>query len=612
MTKKILQRTHAWQDPKLADFRNFLFLLWKHLRLPDPTPLQNDMADTLQRLILANDARAVLMGFRGAAKSWISSGLSLWDLYWWPNDNILVESAAKPRADEFSQFCFRLINEVPALAPLIPSEEQRQRIDGFDVGPAGASHSPSLRAVGITGQRTGARANLLIADDIEVDKNSDTDLLRAKLKKACLENDAIVKPGEGTIIYLGTPHIEQTVYRELEAIGYTLYVWPSEYPDERLLRVHRNRISPTILRAVEADPSLVGHSTEPTRFSDEYLLKQKSRGRSWYALQYLLDTSAADENRYPLKLRDLMVDDLDDKVGPMGLVWTNDPAYRLQGVESPGLDGDYFHRPLHRLGGVAPWQGSLLTVDPAGRGGDELAVCVTKMLNGNVFLFDCYGLHGGYSDENLITIANTAKRHNVNHCRIESNFGDGMFSQMLRPHMARIHPCGIEDKPSTKRKELRIIEALEPLMNQHRLIVNTRVVYNDAVSRPEDGDDEKFFRLFYQMTRLEKEPDCLRYDDRIDVVGMAGAYWIEQLGIDQQFSMQEAERAATLRELEELARAVGPGAFGPPPGAQDVFSRIERQHDRGYDPRAMLERRALGYKTRRIGNRFVVSSGGNV
>ena len=34
-------------DEKLHDFRNFLYLVWKHLKLPEPTPIQYSLAQYL-------------------------------------------------------------------------------------------------------------------------------------------------------------------------------------------------------------------------------------------------------------------------------------------------------------------------------------------------------------------------------------------------------------------------------------------------------------------------------------------------------------------------------------------------------------------------------------
>ena len=50
---------------ELHDFRNFLFLVWQHLNLPDPTPVQYDMAVFLQNA----PRRAILEAFRGVGKS---------------------------------------------------------------------------------------------------------------------------------------------------------------------------------------------------------------------------------------------------------------------------------------------------------------------------------------------------------------------------------------------------------------------------------------------------------------------------------------------------------------------------------------------------------------
>jgi len=61
-----------------------------------------------------------------------------------------VVSASKERADAFSTFCQRLIWELEGLEYLKPRTEQRQSKISFDVGPATASQSPSVKSVGIT------------------------------------------------------------------------------------------------------------------------------------------------------------------------------------------------------------------------------------------------------------------------------------------------------------------------------------------------------------------------------------------------------------------------------------------------------------------------------
>ena len=148
-------------EERLKDFRYFLFLIWKHLGLPDPTPIQYDIAKYLQ----TGPKRKVVEAFRGVGKSWITAAYVLFRLYHDPQLKILVVSASKERADNFSTFALRLINDVPWLNDLAPGPGQRSSKISFDVGPATPDQSPSVKSVGLFGQLTGSRADIIIADD---------------------------------------------------------------------------------------------------------------------------------------------------------------------------------------------------------------------------------------------------------------------------------------------------------------------------------------------------------------------------------------------------------------------------------------------------------------
>ena len=161
---------------KLQDFRYFLIVTWRHLKLPDPTPVQLDIAEYLQH----GERRKILQGFRGVGKSWITSTYVVWKLRIDPQLKFLVVSASKNRADDFTTFTMRLINEMPVLAPLIPQEHQRNSKISFDVAPATASHSPSVTSRGVLSQMAGSRADEIIADDVEVPNNSYTQPMRDK------------------------------------------------------------------------------------------------------------------------------------------------------------------------------------------------------------------------------------------------------------------------------------------------------------------------------------------------------------------------------------------------------------------------------------------------
>src|SRR5210317_2229800 len=229
---------------QLKDFRNFLYLVWKHLNLPDPTPLQYSICDYLQH----GPKRSIVMAFRGCGKSWITSAYVVWELLLDPSKNILVVSASKNRADDFSTFVLRLIQEMPVLQHLKPNENQRFSKLSFDVGPAGASHAPSVKSLGITSQLTGSRADIIICDDIEVPNNSQTQGMRDKLDEQVKEFDAIVKPLKTSrILFLGTPQCEDSIYTKLRERGYEARIWTSEYPSNDLvLKNYDNDIAPFI------------------------------------------------------------------------------------------------------------------------------------------------------------------------------------------------------------------------------------------------------------------------------------------------------------------------------------------------------------------------------
>ena len=205
-------------EHKLKDFKNFLWATWNHLNLPDPTPVQYDIADYLQN----GGQRMVIEAFRGVGKSWITSAYVCHQLLLNPQLNILVVSASKTRSDDFSTFTLRIIHEMPLLHHLIPREGQRMSKISFDVSPAKAAHAPSVKSVGVTGQLTGSRADYIIADDVESANNSQTQVMRDKLSETVKEFEAIIKPG-GRIVFLGTPQTEMSIYNTLEEVDQ--FIW---------------------------------------------------------------------------------------------------------------------------------------------------------------------------------------------------------------------------------------------------------------------------------------------------------------------------------------------------------------------------------------------------
>jgi hypothetical protein len=513
-------------------FAYFLCVVWDHLGLPVPTSVQIDVADFLQY----GPPRSVVEAFRGVGKSWVTSAFVLWKLYCDPDIKVFVASASKERASDFTTFLLRLINEMPELQHLAPTEDQRNSKISFDVGPSGAAHAPSVKSVGITGQLTGSRADLIVADDVEVPNNSATQVMRDKLSEAVKEFDAIIKTAEDSphrqIVYLGTPQCEESLYSKLPDRGYVVRIWPARYPTKKLMTKYADKLAFIIRDPVEADPTLVGRPTDPKRFTDLDLIEREaSYGRSGFALQFMLDTSLSDQERYPLKLADLIVMSLDPKLAPVKVAWGGAPELVVNDVPNVGFSGDRFYRPAWvAKDDFAPYQGTVMMIDPSGRGKDECGYAVVSCLHGMLYLKASGGFLQGYTPDTLTSLCEIAKKHQVNLIQIEANFGDGMFTQLLKPVSQAIYPVQIEEVKHSVQKEKRIIDTLEPILNQHRLVVSPEVIKADFESTKDlPQEDALRYQLFYQLTRLTKEKGSLVRDDRLDALAMAVHYWVEAL-----------------------------------------------------------------------------------
>ncbi|QFP93689.1 terminase large subunit [Ralstonia phage P-PSG-11-1] len=549
------------KHPAQADFRVFMFMVWKHLSLPDPTPVQYDIARYLQ----TGPRRSVIEAFRGVGKSWITSAFVCWILWNDPQKKVLVISASKERADAFSSFVKRLINEIPELQHLKPKIEQRDSMIAFDVGPARPDHSPSVKSVGITGQITGSRADVLIADDCEVPNNSATQMMRDKLSEAVKEFDAILKPG-GRILYLGTPQTEMSLYNQLPERGYEIRIWPALYPELHLVANYKGHLAPLITRALEADKGLAGKPTDPRRFDEKDLLERRaSYGRAGFALQFMLDTSLSDGDRYPLKIADLIVQNLNPTMAHVKIAWAAAPEVCINDLPAVSLTGDRYYRPMWADTQMSEYTGCVMAIDPSGRGQDETGYAIVKILAGNLFLVAAGGLKGGYSDETLETLARLAKTHQVNHVIIEANFGDGMYTKLITPFFAKVgHKVLVEEVKHSTQKEARIIDTLEPVLSTHRLIVDQKVIESDFRTAEQDIK----YSLFYQMTRITRDRGALAHDDRLDALAIAVAYWTEHMSRDNDKAAAAIKDKAMKDELKKFVN----GALGSKPKKQGWMS----------------------------------------
>jgi len=526
-------------DSLQQDFKLFLQALWGQLDLPSPTRAQYAIADYLQH----GPKRLQIQAFRGVGKSWITGAFVLWTLFNNPEKKIMIISASKERADNMSIFLQKLIIETPWLTHLRPkSDDARWSRISFDVN-CSPHQAPSVKSVGITGQLTGSRADLMILDDIEVPGNSMTEMMREKLLQLCTEAESILTPKDDSrIMYLGTPQTTFTIYRKLAERNYRPFVWPARVP--RKLANYEGLIAPQLQEDIDNGKE-AWSVTDPDRFSDEDLLEREAAmGRSNFMLQFMLDTSLSDAEKFPLKMADLIVTSVNPKSAPDDIIWCSDPRNVIKELPTVGLPGDYFYSPMQIQGEWGDYSERICSVDPSGRGTDETAAAYISQRNGYLYLHEMRAYKDGYSDTTLLDILKGCKKFGVTKLVVETNFGDGLVAELFKKHLQQTQQLiDVEEVRANVRKEERIIDALEPILNQHRLVVDKSVIDWDYNSNKDEAPEKRLlYMLFYQMSRMCREKGAVRHDDRLDALAQGVKYFTDAMSISAQEVIKQRKR----------------------------------------------------------------------
>ncbi|MCL4120905.1 UNVERIFIED_CONTAM: hypothetical protein GTU68_066869 [Idotea baltica] len=539
-----------------GDFKLFLWAMWRYLELPDPTPIQYDIATYLDK----GPRRRIALASRGVGKSWETVALVLHRLFKDPQTRVLVVSASEEHAVDFTTFLLQIIDRWDLVQHLRPPPERRSKLK-FDVGPAKAAKAASVMARGIDGGLQGPRANLIVGDDIESIKNSETTGKRAKIRKRVAEFSSILSPG-GEVVLLGTPQCEESLYSDLGSVtsdgtvGYDVCIWPIIVPTPEQARKYGGRLAPWIQKMT--DEGKAGQSAEPTRFPLTELDRLIAlEGRTYFQLQFLLDTTLSDEDRYPLRLLDAIVMPLDLEQGPGSLVWGPTSDNELPDLVCRGRSSDRWHGPAtipgKEVGAYFPWETTIMAVDPSGRGADETAAWVIKQLNGRLFVADLAAMRNGYDEASLVTLANLAKKHGVREVVYESNFGDGMWERVASPVFAKIHRTSFTEFRSNTMKEARIADALEPVLNSHRLVFAREVIELDnTLCDHYSATEGPYYSAIYQLTRLRREKACLKHDDRLDALALGVSHLKEAAAVDVNNAMQRKQQDADEALLERI------------------------------------------------------------
>ena len=233
--------------------------------------------------------------------------------------------------------------------------------------------------------------------------------------------------------------------------------------------------------------------TDPDRFNNDDLLEREaSMGRSNFMLQFMLDTSLSDAEKFPLKCSDLIVTSVNPTHAPDSIVWCSDRCNVIKEAPTVGLPGDYFYSPMSIGTDWEPYTETICSIDPSGRGTDETTAAYISQHNGFLYLHEMRAYRDGYSDNTLLDILKGCKKNGVTKLVVETNFGDGLVAELFRKHLQQTkQSIDVEEVRANVRKEDRIIDALEPVFNQHRMVIDRRVIDWDYKSNPDAPPEER-------------------------------------------------------------------------------------------------------------------------
>lgn len=508
----------------LEDFRNHLFFSFKYLGLGEPSPLQYAIAHKIQ----TGPRDFQLQAGRGAGKSTIMASYASWLLLRDPDTTIMVVSAGADKAIKFISQIRQILGSVPYMIPLIPRDYDKDNAFGFNVATrTKKGQDLSCYAKGVTGQLTGSHADYILLDDIEIEKNSDTPSARSKLLDRLTELEQIRNPVEhGRIIFLGTYQSTDSIYLRLP---YQIVKFPAVMPDPEI-ESQMLHVDEYILE-LEVEP---GRTVDPVRFPQHVLDERLAKiGPRHFSLHYLLDPTLSDARKYPLRLEDLIVMDVSTEMFPEKVVWARGTPLK---IPSYGLNNDFLYGPMWKSPEMKEYVTTQMFVDPSGRGADETAVCIASFVNGYVVIHALLGLEGGYDEVTLMKIAKLANQYNVSIINVESNYGDGMFSSLLRPVVNRMCRVGIEEFKVKGNKERRIIDTLEPVMAQHRLVFDSSAI--------KDKENQ------IQISRMQDRRGALKHDDRIDILASAVKMWSDEMVIDPEAIIQRNKQKEYLETIK--------------------------------------------------------------
>ncbi len=206
-----LPNPHQTKTVMITDFYKFLDE-WNQI-LGFETPAHHRQIMSFLYDVWTNAPhRGLLMAFRHSGKSTVVGVFAACVLYLHPETRILILSAENGLASRMVSHIRHILENHPRCIDLIPRVKKEWATGHITVNRPIGIREPSVICQGVHGNITGMRADLIICDDVEVPNTSNTAQKRENLRERLRELDFILSPN-GTMIYIGTPHTNDTIYR---------------------------------------------------------------------------------------------------------------------------------------------------------------------------------------------------------------------------------------------------------------------------------------------------------------------------------------------------------------------------------------------------------------
>ena len=559
-TEEALLRWQTLEDLQKAypTFQPFLEDCMEHLGF-ESSWVQIDIGNYLEHGPLYR----MIQAQRGQAKTTITAIYAVWRGIHNPSIRIVILSAGENMASQISTLCIQLINGMDILECLRPDRSvgdraSRENFD-FHYTLKGTDKSPTIACFGVTSTVQGSRADLLIADDIESKKNSLTATQRELLTDLTRDFTSICSQGD--IVYLGTPQSVDSIYNGLPSRGYDIRIWTGRFPTKDEIPNYNGFLAPRILQICKARPDLQkgggpmgdrGQAIDSVIVPEDLMVKKEvDQGPSYFQLQHMLDTALMDADRYPLDPSKIFFADLRDSTrAPLDMTLIKQKNYQIAVPAQFPLQLSY-HLVPDMGDQFGTYSHTYMYVDPAGGGqnGDETGYAITREAGGKIFVVKVGAVRGGLDKAPLKELVEIAIANGVTAMGIEKNFGNGALSRVLTPMLHKattksgVPAIGIEDVWESGQKELRIIDVLEPVISNGRLIMDEQVIEDDwDACQKYPVQDRPVFSLFYQMARITRDKNCLIHDDRLDALAAAVRYFVLSLAKDADKALNKAKQ----------------------------------------------------------------------